>query len=183
MRFDNIRCIKMLILVRQMKTHFSKEAAERMGLTWEMSVKAMAKKKELAFIQVLISQGAGAYFSSIRRYLSYMRKWSRWEELVSASKRLWTVIISAITAQAGAIRAKASGPTVFLLSTWWTEWHEWGETAWKDEHTRLIQHNDHHIILIKHENKTKRDSILWKNQEATKKMTNTTWTAVFVELE
>lgn len=76
MRFDNIRCIKMLILDRQMKTHFSKEAAERMGLAWETSVKAMAKKKkkELAFIQVLISQGAGAYFSSIRRYLSYMRK-------------------------------------------------------------------------------------------------------------
>lgn len=46
MRFDNIRCIKMLILDRQMKTHFSKEAAERMGLAWEMSVKAMAKKKE-----------------------------------------------------------------------------------------------------------------------------------------
>lgn len=61
-----------------------------------------------------------SYLSRLRRYLSNMRKWSRWlEELVSVSKRLWTIITSATTGQAGAIRAKASGPMVFLSSTWW----------------------------------------------------------------
>lgn len=61
----------------------------------------------------------GAYFSRLRRYLSYIRKWSRWpEELARTSKRLWTVIMSATIAQAGAIRENDSAPTVFLSSTW-----------------------------------------------------------------
>ena len=51
-------------------------------------------------------------------YLSYNRKCSRWlEELVSALKRLCTVIMSATAIEEGAIRAKASGPTVFTSST------------------------------------------------------------------
>lgn len=62
---------------------------------------------------------ASSYLSRLLIYLSKTRKWSRWpEELVSESKRLWTVMISARAMQAGAIRAKASGPTVFLSSNW-----------------------------------------------------------------
>lgn len=67
-----------------------------------------------------------AYFSRLRRYLSYIRKWSRRpDEHVKTSKRLLTVISSAITAQAGAIRTNDSAPTVFLSSTWSHKEGDW----------------------------------------------------------
>lgn len=184
MRFDNIRCIKMLILNRQMKTHFSKEAAERMGLAWEMSVKAMAKKKRTSiYTSPNISMSWSILFKHSKVLVVYEKMKSMRRRTSQCVKKIVDSDYICNHSTSRSYPCKSLWSNSFLVINLMDRMTWMGRNGLKDEHTRLIQHNAHHIILIKHENKMKRDSILWKNQETTKKMTNTTWTAVFVELE